>query len=340
MSLPARKKYLSAWNLVYFILGLGVLVFLLRKVDFPGLAQLIFKIDPLFLLLGGSIYLVKAGLRSLRFTRMNARSKPGYWKMLRLSLASSLASQILPLKLGELSYVYLLKKDYRAPIAQGLSSLMIIRIFDLLAISLLFLVISLATGLPEGLSVYFYSILAFVAVLLLVVVALLALSRNGPAVLGFLFRFGALEKASLIQKLRKGLEGVFADLSQYTGREYLEWTLLAVLEWSVNYAVYHVILLGAGLTPTFFDTVVGVTFAALASVLPINSFGNFGTQEAGWATGLVLLGYSQTVAINSAFATHLLSLLFMLVFGGVSWVSYLLAGRADASETGEIQHNS
>ena len=62
---------------------------------------------------------------------------------------------------------------------------------------------------------------------------------------------------------------------------------------------------------------------ALASVLPVNSFGNFGTQEAGWASGMVLLGYSQQTALTSGFATHLLSLAYMLVLGGAAWISYL-----------------
>lgn len=320
------KKYLSPWNLLYFVLGLLLLWFLLRQVDFASLIQLILKIKGEYLILGGVIYLCKAGMRSFRFSRINDNEQgpAGFLRMLRLSLATSLASQLLPLKLGELSYVYLLKKDSRAPISRGVSTLMVIRIFDLLAIALLFIGISLFSRQPQGLSIYFYSILGFVAFLLVLILTLLVVSRSGRAVLKFFFQFAWVQKIPFSQKIRGMLEGIFDDLVQFRWSQYLEWTGIALLEWGINYATYHVILWGIGLQPSFFDTVVGVTFAALASVLPVNSFGNFGTQEAGWATGLVLLNYPQDIALTSGFATHLLTLAYMLLFGGLAWLSYLV----------------
>ena len=89
--------------------------------------------------------------------------------MLRLTFASSLASQVLPLKLGELTYVYLLKRDNRASISHGLSSLMIMRLIDLLAVSLLFIIFTITVQVPAGLTVYFKSILGFMALLLLII---------------------------------------------------------------------------------------------------------------------------------------------------------------------------
>jgi glycosyltransferase 2 family protein len=230
----------------------------------------------------------------------------------------------LPLKLGEFTYVYLLKKDRQSSIAQGLSSLMVIRIFDLLAISLLFILISLLTHLSGSLSIYFTSILGFMAFLMVVIIILLIIAKNDQAIFGFFFRFPVVQKIPWIHQLRQGLEGIFEDLKQYQWREYLEWTGLAAVEWFINYLTYHTILIGIGLAPTFYATAISVTFAALASVLPINSFGNFGTQEAGWATGLILLGYPQSIALSTGFATHLLSLAYMGIFGGIAWLSYLI----------------
>jgi glycosyltransferase 2 family protein len=326
MDRTSLKKYLTIWNLLYFVIGVVILIYLVRKIDFAGLIQWILKIRPEFLILGGLIYLCKAAARSTRFTRINLRTNPGYIKMLRLSLASSLASQILPFKLGELSYVYLLKKDNRASIPQGISTLMVIRIFDLLAIAVLFIIISLVIGLQK-VSVYFYSILAFTGILFAFILSLLIAAKNSEKFFRFIFQFDGLQKIPLIQKVIRGVQAVFECLQQYSGREYLEWTGLASLEWLINYATYYVILVGIGLSPTFFDTVVGVTFAALASVLPVSSFGGFGTLEAGWASGLILLGYSQEIAIASGFATHFVTLGYMVLFGGVSWLTYLVSQK-------------
>ncbi len=332
MNPRSPKRTLSPWNLLYFAIGLFLLYFLLRKTDFQSLLQLILQIKPEYLLLGALIYFCKALTRAARFTRVNRRTQPAFWRMLRLSLASSLASQILPLKLGELSYVYLLKMDHRTELSRGLSSLVVIRLFDLLAISLLFVIITLFSGLSAGLSVYFYSILAFMALLMVGIALLLFFARRGESFLQWTFGLPIFlhlpaKITPLLSKIRQALANLFDELCQYQPREYAEWTALAALEWFINYLTYHVILVGLGFTPSFFTTVASVTFAALASVLPVNSFGNFGTQEAGWATAMLLSGFSQAVAITTAFATHLLTLAYMLLFGGISWVSYLFGRK-------------
>lgn len=318
------RRHVTPLNMVYFFLGLALLILLLQKIDFQSLLNLIFKIKPEYLLLGGVAYSAKAILRAFRFLRCNGQVKPNLIKMLRLTLASSLASQLLPLKLGELSYIYLLKKDYQSSITQGVSSLMIVRVFDLLAIALLFILISFVVGVPAGLSIYFYFILAFIATILLLLSSLLFISRYYQSVLNFIFRFSVFQNNQWFIKLQRGLENLLHDLSKYTLQQYGEFVITALLEWFINYISFHAILVGAGLTPLFYDTVVAVTFAAFASVLPINSFGNFGTQEAGWASGLVLLGYTQETALTSGFATHLLTLGYMIILGGISWLSYLL----------------
>ena len=130
MTFSSIKQRLSLWNILFFLFGLAVLFFLLKQIDFRNLVDLIFKIKPEYLLLGGILYLCKGLLRAFRFKRANQDYPLPFLKMLRLTFASSLASQVLPLKLGELTYVYLLKRDNRASISHGLSSLMIMRLID------------------------------------------------------------------------------------------------------------------------------------------------------------------------------------------------------------------
>lgn len=319
----SSKKILSPWNILYFVLGLFVLYFLLKQINFHDLIQLIFQVKIEFFLLGGLLYLCKSLVRALRFKRINRRFSPRFMEMLRLTLATSVASQVMPMKLGELSYVYLMKKEEQSSISFGLSSLMVIRLIDLLTISLLFIVITLIAHPSAKLSIYFQSILWFMAFLLAIIFGLLVLSAFDRANLQFLLQFRLVERLPLMKKLALGLDNFLTSLKQYTIFEYLEWTGLASIEWLINYFIFYTLMVGLGLAPTFFDTVVSVTFASLASVLPINSIGNFGTQEAGWATGMVLSGYSKEVAIASGFATHLLTLAYMLFFGGIAWLSYL-----------------
>jgi len=135
-----------------------------------------------------------------------------------------------------------------------------------------------------------------------------------------------------LNKLRSALQSLFNELARYAPREYIAWGILAGLEWFVNYITFNILMVGIGMDVTFYTTVVCVTFAALASVLPLNSFGSFGTQEAGWAAGLILMGYPRESAIASGFATHLLTLAYMILFGGLSWLSYLLPARSATAQ--------
>lgn len=322
MENAASKKRFAPLNILYFALGLGLLFLLLQQVDFSHLLQWVLQIQLSALLLGGVLYLGKALTRAYRATRLNQTALQSLPGMLRITLASSLASQLLPLKLGELVYVYLLKKDHNASVARGISSLLILRICDTLAISLLFIAVATLAEIPAELAPYFYSILAFIGLLGLVLILMLFVSRlERPFA-----RFAAPRlRFSILAHLWKLMDDLLAELRRYEP-EYLPSLLLSCLEWFFNFAMFYVVLHGIGLPLSFFATVVCVTFSALASILPINSFGNFGTQEAGWGSAMLLLGYPVDIAITSGFATHLLTLAYMLVFGGLAWLTYAAPG--------------
>ena len=336
MDISQIKKRLTLWNLLFFGLGVLVLIFLLIQINFKDLLDLLIKIKVEYLLLGAVLYLCKGLIRAFRFKKIIRQNQSSFFKMLRLTFASSLASQVLPLKLGELTYVYLLKKDNRAPVSQGLSSLLVVRLLDLLAVSLIFILVTLTVPITGTLVIYFRSILGFMALLLVAILVLLFISGIDEKVIQFLNGFSIVRKFSILGKIVNWLSSFLLELKQYRWHQYLGWTGLACAEWLVNFAVFHALMLGFGFTPSYLDTVTAVTFSVLASVLPINSMGNFGTQEVGWTAGLTLLGYTKEAAISSGFATHLITLGYFLVYGGLSWISYLFNpgdARRDKQET-------
>ena len=329
MTIPASRKPLSPAKIVSFLAGLAVLSLLFSQINFQDLSRLLFTIQPLHLFLGGVLYLGKASIRSYRTVQLNRNSGLSLIRVLRLTLASSLASQVLPFKLGELSYVYLLKKEQQSSITQGLSSLALLRIFDVLAVSILFLAISTGEGLPGYLSAYYVPLLLFIGGILLFLGIWVLVSRQKGFVSAEKIRITRVFSQP-VAKIIHSIEQLTTSLKQYKSAEYPGFIILACLEWLVNYAVFHIILVGMDFSPTFFVTVVSVSFSILASVLPVNSLGNFGTQEAGWATGMVLMGFSRVDAIASGFATHLITLGYFLLLGGFAWLSYWTESRTRA----------
>lgn len=319
------KKRLTVWNFIFFALGVLVLVLLLLQINFQDLIQLIVEINITYLFLGAGLYLCKGLIRALRFTRVIDQSQTSYPKMVRLTFASSLASQVLPFKLGELTYVYLLKRENRASISSGLSSLLVIRLLDLLAVALLFILAALFFPLSGSLAIFFGYILGFIVLLLAGILLIIFISGKTEFLDGFLSRIPWVQKYAVLTRLKDWGIHFLLELKPFRWSQYIQWAALASLEWAVNFAVFHSLLLGFGLNPSIFDTVTSVTFSVLASVLPINSLGNFGTQEVGWSAALTLLGYSKEAAISSGFATHLITLGYFLIYGGLSWISYLFS---------------
>jgi len=66
--------------------------------------------------------------------------------------------------------------------------------------------------------------------------------------------------------------------------------------------------------------VAGNTGQVLANVLPVNSFGSFGTLEAGWSGGFVLVGMSPQDAITTGFGYHLINFVAAAAIAAVCWV--------------------
>jgi len=99
---------------------------------------------------------------------------------------------------------------------------------------------------------------------------------------------------------------------------------LSLLVWGAIWAVTLALLRGMGLPWPPGSVLLGVVGAALGSSLPVNSVGNFGTQEAGWAAALAGVGVPAQQALAAGFACHLW-VLVLLVPLGLAGAAYLIA---------------
>jgi hypothetical protein len=49
-----------------------------------------------------------------------------------------------------------------------------------------------------------------------------------------------------------------------------------------------------------------LSFSVIANALPISGIGNWGTLEAGWAAGFLIVGLSKEKAIATGFGIHII----------------------------------
>jgi hypothetical protein len=235
---------------------------------------------------------------------------PGFGHILLVTLARNMFVDLLPARLGELSYVALLNRGYRVSGAACLSSLAISMVFD------------------------FVALLAVIAVLLAVS---LARARPEPWMLGTL--------AALLAICAAGLVAVFAGIHWFTraarrlrlGRiaeravAFLERLAVAIDETRRRGVVSATLLLSlgvrAGKYAGFYCAFLAVTsqsFAAMAAAspgqvlagllaaesaagIPVPSFMSFGSYEAGGMAAWKWLGFDAGEAALCMLAVHVCS---------------------------------
>ncbi|HSD10270.1 MAG TPA: lysylphosphatidylglycerol synthase transmembrane domain-containing protein [Candidatus Binatia bacterium] len=304
---------------------------LLRRVDVRELADWLVRVDRRYY----AVYVVLsfAGLlaRAFRYRLLLGRTV-GFVPLALVTAARNFLVDLLPARIGSLSYVYLLTRRFGAPLDPVLSSFILTFLYDLLAMTVLLgvaLVLELGrfeAGATLGI------VTAIFAILVVAVFIRLAPSlRFAAARLHLVARPWARSVA-----LR--LDDVADEVERSGGaRQTVVLTALSVLIRLLKFAAYWSLLLGVvrehGLAAAdlpFWKVFLGIAGAELSATLPIHGIAGFGTYETAWALGFTRLGLSSRVAILSGFATHLLSQLYDYSVGLVALAIALAWSRRAA----------
>jgi len=299
---------------------------LFRRVDSRELADWLVRVDRGYF--AGYVALSIVGLlaRSARYYLLIGRWV-GFAPLVLVTAARNFLVDLLPARIGSLSYVYLLTRRFQAPLGPVLSSFVLTFLYDLLAMTVLLAVaLGLQFGRFEGAFVLAGATSVFAV---LVVVAFFGLS---PALRG---SASGLERLPRAADLSRRLRQVAAEVDE-SGGVGATLTLLGIslVIRLLKFGAYWLLLLGvvrehdvtAAELP-FWTVFLGIAGAELSATLPIHGIAGFGTYETAWTIGFRRLGLSSRVAILSGFATHLLSQLYDYSVGLVGLAAALAWSR-------------
>ena len=259
-----------------------------------------------YLLLSLILYTFTYYFRAKRFTLFFPRIRT-------IDLSAVMAvhtffNNLLPFRSGEASFPIILKKMFGVEGVISSAALLVVRLFDLLSLSLLFTLSTLFISLHERKLVFISLFLTFFILILLF--------------LGFKFLKKLKVKFSTASLL-------FLFFSEFkSGRNLLLTFVYSIINWSLKFLSFYFILKAADLRINLFQTVFVATFGELTTVLPIHSIGGFGTYEAGLVGGFALLGMKGSYALTVAFYFHLLLFTMSALLAFVGWI-YLLKERRD-----------
>lgn len=236
-----------------------------------------------------------------RAVRVYDHFRPGtdghFAACLRLTLFHNVLNNLVPMRLGELSFPALLKRYFGVPLARGVGGLLWFRAMDLHV-----LLAAAAVALAWG-AVPF-------AVSGALLVGWIAVPR---IVFGLRDWLGRSVARWLRGKVRDLAQEALAGMPPNVGT-FWRTQLWTVANWGLKLAVFAWLLhtfAGAGLAASL----MGALGGEISTVLPVHGLGGAGTYEAGVVTGLAPFGLEVRAALAAAVNLHLF-LLGTSIVGG------------------------
>jgi len=314
------KKIIAKLSAI--VITVVLVAILLSQINLSDIVTTLTSIEPIYIVIGFILYLCTYFFRALRF-HILLNNKVSIKHLFSIVCVHNMANNILPARTGEISYVYLSKKLHNIPVGEGVASLMVARVFDLITISFLFFLSTIfIRDLPDMASTIMWLIVGlFVFVLLL----FLALVFFGEMFIDIIRRvangINALRFSSVQYLLRKGDETVQSFKLMKSKNLFGCVFVTSVILWCFQYLILYILANAMGISLAFWCMILALTFAFFTTVLPIQTIGGFGIIEGGWALGFMIMGVSKEMAICSGFSFHIVLLLFTLVLGTLGLVN-------------------
>ncbi len=268
-------------------------------------------------------------LRATRFWVLLGRAVP-FHLVLAITAVRNLLVDLLPARLGELSYVYLVTTRAGRPIEDGVATMAIAFLLDLVALAPLVLAALLIIGSGEGVSpaVAVAASVGLAAVGATVVLFAGPIARRAAEGIAAWSSWSrAISVSAWLRALadrfdtarRNGVLvpafvlSIFVRLAKYGSAYCLVLSLLLPFGYRLE---------ELGVSRIFLGSVAG----ELAAALPIHGLAGFGTYEAAWALTLEGLGYPREHAVVSGLLAHAITQGIEYVLGGVA-ILWLYARR-------------
>lgn len=283
-------------------------------------------------------------IRAIRFQLVLSKQRElvDFLFVLRVTCIHQFLNHILPMRTGEMSFPLLLGKYTKSTYSSSLASLILVRLYDAIVL-LAFILIAFGFLVSQsrldlsffesnfavvwGGSGLFLGLLLFVLFFVFKKNFRVSFPRSNPST-------GQAEKDSrnklkLVGRISKWSSRFLKEFRLYReGTLHLKLFLLSVMIWGSLLYLFRIFLFSSGLVISWPGVVVGSGLASLTQLLPINTFGNIGTLEAGWVLGFSLLGLDSEQVLIAGISMHVLVILASALYATSSWISLLYKSRS------------
>ena len=291
-------------RLLLSALGIGLsavaVIALLRQTDLTVLWREMKSARVEWLLAGGAVTLAGYDLRARRWgVLLSPRAHVAQSRLFGATMIGFLAINTLPARIGELVRAYVLSRTERIPVGTVLGSVVMERLFDLIALGSFWALSLLFAPYPDWFRWSGYLTLAFGVILLGGLWALHAAHASEHPILERILSLVPSRVrrpvAYAVASFTTGLSGIREPVTLVRAGV---WTAAM---WAVNLAVFLLVAKSVGLDLAWWTPFL-LGFVVCVAILVPSSPGFIGVLEAGCVVGLGLVGVGQSRALATIVA--------------------------------------
>jgi uncharacterized protein (TIRG00374 family) len=252
-------------------------------------------------------------IRAVRWRYM-LNNAPSYRQVFHIQNIGYMLTQLLPLRLGDVARAILIGNVPPVTIAQGISTMVVERLLDMLFIVVLLpFTLSGLTTLPDWMR-SFALFSGFVAVAGIIVLIVAANQRERAVRLADMLMarlLPFLDRTNWIRRLDELLSGLVSLTSFRSGFVLLG---LSILIWIPVALAYYYIMRAVGLDPSWVVTGFVMCAAAFSVAVP-STPGQAGPYHFAVISALQLYGQPAAESAAFAFLYHIANIVIMVIFG-------------------------
>ena len=311
-------------HLISPLLGLGVsgilVIYLARQIDYPHFLRLARNVPLRFFFLLFALFLLLNICRALRFRILLDRKELPLGLLFPITLCHNFFVRTLPLMVGELSYIALLRRHLKIPVSEGIRSLFEARLFDLQ-----FVIVGGTFGLltlerePTG---YVLIVLALAGGLIIVNRVLFsALPKGIERIWAFIIRIYPWRHTALLDSAGHKLGKVSLQLDRFRRlRLLLKALTFSLCTYGINVSCNLLLLSNLNVNQKLSVLLVVISIVMIAAWFPF-SLSGFGVIEGSWAASLVMFADMEVgAALSVGLFIHCCQVLMTALLGLLGFV--------------------
>ena len=301
------------------VLAVIIAYFLLKEIDIRQIPQTLSRLSIEALFIGFTCYCLLVLAKALRF-RALLNLDSSLHQIFPILALHTFWGNILPMRTGDVSYVYLMQRRQKVDATQGIASLLIASLIDLILLIGLVLatVWLLRNSLPDSFTVtLLYLSLLLIGSVLITVFVLVSVAPNACVRLAALCAGPLLDlkKRPISWVVNKGLQ-VLQELTAFrANRRFLEVWIYSLMCLVIRFGFQCYLVVEMGVDVPILHVLFALAFTNVFNLLPIQTVGNFGTTEFPFVWLLKHFGTSVEVATVTGFSLHILILLYCVPLG-------------------------